>query len=466
MKDIIMTPKEQQRALVLAGMLDGRYTHDEATEVLGLSPRQVRRLARAFVRDGPAALVHGNRGRCPAHTLLDSVKAQVRTLAQGRYAGCNDQHLTELLAEHEGIVLHRSSVRRILRNAGVASPQRRRPRKHRARRERMPQAGMLLQVDGSRHQWLGADGPWLTLIAGIDDATNDIPWALFREQEDAAGYLLMLRQVIRRRGVPLAVYSDRHTIFQHRADEPLSPDEVLAGGRPRTQVGRALQELDIHWIGARSPQAKGRIERLFRTLQDRWVQELRLHGATTLEEANALLPALLQQHNTRFRRPAAIRGSGYRRAGNAANDSCCFKYWRAVGNDNIVTVDGRSIAIPPGPHRRSYAKARVEIREHLDGSASVHYQGACIARQPRPPVAGPLRTRARGVPGEKAPPAQRRTRERPRTGPWKPPAQHPWRRDAYTTENGRQRYAAARLPSYNADSTTEATSTRTKSRNT
>lgn len=460
-----MTPKEQQRALVLAGVLDGRYSQGEARSVLGLSSRQVRRLARAFVRDGPAVLVHGNRGRRPAHALADDVKARVCALAQGRYAGCNDQHLTELLAEHEGIVLHRSSVRRILRASGLQSPQRRRPRKHRARRERMPQAGMLLQIDGSRHQWLGADGPWLTLIAGIDDATNDIPWAVFREAEDAQGYLLLLRQVVRRRGIPLAVYSDRHTIFQARADEPLSPEEVLAGGRPRTQVGRVLEELDIQWIGARSPQAKGRVERLFRTLQDRWVQELRLQGATTLERANALLPMLLKQHNTRFRLPAATPGSAYRRPPDgSAYDAFCFKYWRAVSNDNVVTVSGRSIAIPPGPQRRSYARARVEIREHLDGTASVHYQGACIARQPA--ISGPLRVRQRGRIGERPPPVPVTPAPRPPAAPWKPSPEHPWRRDTYTTENGRQRYAAAPLPSYNGDSSTGAASPRTKSRNT
>jgi hypothetical protein len=332
----------------------------------------------------------------------------------------------------------------------------------------MPQAGMLLQVDGSRHRWLGPDGPWLTLIAGIDDATGDIPWAVFREQEDAAGYLMLLRQVVRRRGVPMALYSDRHTIFQVRAGEPLSPEELLAGGRPRTQVGRVLADLTITWIGARSPQAKGRIERLWRTLQDRWVQELRLRGVATLEEANQALPALLTQHNTRFRQPAATPGSAYRRPPHdvAAHDVFCFKYWRTVSNDNVVTVDGRAIAIPPGPMRRSYAKARVEIREHLDGGASVHHQGSCVARQgPQP---GVLRARRRGRIGETAPPPAPRPKQPPLPAdqPWTPPANHPWRHDAHTTENGRQRYAAARLPSYNADSTTEATMPRTKSRNT
>lgn len=461
-----MKPKEQQRALVLAGMLDGRYTAEEAARVLELSPRQVRRLKRAYVRDGPQVLIHGNRGRAPAHALAPALGDQVLVLAQGAYAGCNDQHLTELLREHEGIVLSRSTVRRILRGAAIRSPQRRRAPKHRARRERMPQAGMLLQVDGSRHQWLGPDGPWLTLIGGIDDATGDIPWAVFREQEDAQGYLLLLQQVVRRRGVPLALYSDRHTIFQHRADVPLSPEEHLAGGRPRTQVGRALNELEITWIGARSPQAKGRVERLWRTLQDRWVQELRLRGVNTLAQANAVLPELLSHHNTRFRQRASVAGSAYRRPpqGVAARDLICFKYWRTVGNDNVVTLEERAIPIPPGPLRRSYARARVEIREHLDGSASVHYQGRCIARQSA--IAGPLRTHPRGRIGERVPPAQRPPRVAAPAQPWKPGTNHAWRRDSYTTENGRQRFAAARPPSYNLDSTTEATSPRTKSRNT
>lgn len=463
-----MTAKEQQRALVLAGVLDGRYSSEEATRLLALSARQVRRLRQAFVRDGPSALVHGNRQRRPAHALAATLKERVLALAQGRYAGCNDQHLSELLAEHEGIVLHRSSVRRILRDAGLRSPRRRRAPKHRARRERMAQAGMLLQVDGSRHRWLGPEGPWLTLIAGIDDATNDIPWAVFREQEDAAGYLILLQQVVRRRGIPHALYSDRHTIFQVRADEPLSPEELLAGGRPRTQVGRVLADLDMTWIGARSPQAKGRVERLWGTLQDRWVQELRLRGVTTIEEANRVLPELLAHHNTRFRRAAAVTGSAYRRPthGLPARDVFCFKYWRTVSNDNVVTVDGRAIAIPPGPLRRSYAKARVEIREHLDGSASVHYQGNCIARQA--PQPGLLRAKRRGRAGERPPavPAPSPApAPRPPATAWTPPEGHPWRRDAHTTENGRQRYAAARLPSYNADSTTEATRSRTKSRN-
>ena len=433
-----MNGKEQQRAMILTGVIEGRLTAGEAAELMSLSQRQERRLRHAFLRDGPAALVHGNRGRRPAHSLDPGLRCRVIALADGVYAGCNDQHLTELLAEREAIALSRSSVRRILRAAGRRSPQRRRAARHRSRRERMPQAGMLLQVDGSRHQWLGPDGPWLTLVGAIDDATGDVPYAIFREQEDAQGYLLLLREVVRRRGVPLALYSDRHKIFQSGTKEPLTLEEQLVGKPLPTQVGRVLNDLDITWIGARSPQAKGRVERLWRTLQDRLYQELRLGGVSTLEQANAALPALLSRHNARFRQPPATAISAYRHlpAGRRPVDVFCFRYWRTVSPDNVVTLEGRAIPIPPGPQRRSYARARVEVREHLDGSASVHYQGRCIARQG--PQSADLRTKRRGNIGEKpAPPTPvNNTTPKPaRAGPPKPSAEHPWRRSLVTSQS-------------------------------
>jgi hypothetical protein len=285
---------------------------------------------------------------------------------------------------------------------------------------------MLLQVDGSRHQWLGPDGPWLTLIGAIDDATGEVPFALFREQEDAQGYFLLLREVARKRGLPLALYSDRHTIFQSGKKEPLSLEEELAGKPFPTQFRHLLDELGIAWIGARSPQAKGRIERLWGTFQDRLCQELRLDGVDTLDRANAALPALLARHNARFRQTPSEPGSAYRRlpVGKRPADIFCFRYWRNVSKDNVVTLAGRAIPIPPGPRRRSYARARVEIREHLDGSASVHYQGACIARQP--PQPDDLRTKSRGKAGEQPPPPTPSI-AKPRTAPWKPPPDHPWR---------------------------------------
>ena len=430
-----MNGEEQRRAVILTAVIEGRLAVDQASELMSLSTRQERRLRHAFLRDGPAALVHGNRGRRPVHALDPGLSPRVVALAEGIYAGCNDQHFSELLAEREEIVLSRSSVRRILRAAGRRSPQRRRAPRHRTRRERMPQAGMLLQVDGSRHQWLGLDGPWLTLVGGIDDATGDVPFATFREQEDAQGYLLLLREVARRRGLPLALYSDRHKIFQSEPKAPLTLEEELAGKPLPTQVRRVLDELGINWIGARSPQAKGRVERLWRTFQDRLYQELRLDGVTTLEQANAALPALLARHNARFRQSPAKPGSAYRRlpAGKCPADVFCFRYWRTVSMDNVVSLDGRIITIPPGPQRRSYARAHVEVREHLDGSASVHYQGACIARQSALGGAD-LRTKRRGKPGEKPAPVRNITPKPAPPGPWKPPADHPWRHSLVTAQ--------------------------------
>jgi len=199
------------------------------------------------------------------------MKRQVLELAQATYQGCNNQHFTELLAEQEGIALSRSSVRRILLEAGIKSPRRRRPPKHRSRRERYPREGMLLQTDGSRHDWLEGRGPWLSLIGAIDDATGKVSHALFRYQEDAQGYFLLLRQIVDGGGIPMALYHDRHGIFERSKREPESLEEQLEGRKRATQFGRLVEELGITSIPSRSPQARGRIERLWGTFQIGWL---------------------------------------------------------------------------------------------------------------------------------------------------------------------------------------------------
>ncbi len=279
-----MTSREQQRAQVLTRLLVGDVTAGEAALLLGLSERQVFRLRAGYERDGPAALVHGNRGRVSPRRLDPALAERILVLARTTYDGANDCHLAELLAEHEGIAIGRASLRRLLRAAGQASPRRRRAPRHRSRRDRMPQAGMLLQVDGSRHDWLEGRGPRLTLVGAIDDATGRLTGAVFREQEDTAGYLIVLRDTVRRHGIPLAVYRDRHTLFETPRGSLMTLEEQLADTRTPTQLGRAFEELGITSIAARSPQAKGRIERAWGTLQDRLVTELRLAGADDLAE--------------------------------------------------------------------------------------------------------------------------------------------------------------------------------------
>ena len=210
MKGLTLTQKEQARLQVLNGILEGQISVDEAAEVLGVSERHVWRILAEYRKEGAAALAHGNRGRRANNSIPEEARTQVVALARTRYARVNHTHLTELLAEREEIVLGRSTVRRILVGAGMASPRRRRPPLHRVRRQRMSQEGMLVQVDGSVHAWLEERGPRCTLLLAIDDATSTVPYALFRHEEDTHGYFLLMQELIRRCGVPLALYSDRH----------------------------------------------------------------------------------------------------------------------------------------------------------------------------------------------------------------------------------------------------------------
>lgn len=426
---VILSEREQKRLMVLNRVLAGQWTRAQAAQVLGLSERQVRRLVGAYERAGAAALVHGNRGRQPAHALPAAVRERVLELARGTYAGFNHQHLTEKLAEIEELGLARTTVRQILVSAGMSSPRTRRPPKRRTRRERLPQAGMLLQADGSRHAWLEGRGPYLTLVGGIDDATGQVPWAVFRAQEDAHGYMQWLRQVVLEEGIPLALYVDRHGIFQRRPTQPLSLEEELAGGPLPTQFGRVLDELGIRRIDALSPQAKGRIERLWGTLQDRLVSELRLAGAATPAAANQVLWAYLPRFNARFGVPPAQAGSACRPLPDGFDPQrvFCFKYTRVVAADNTVRFDGQVLQLLPDPRRASYARAEVEVHERLDGSVAVYFQDRCLATRPAPPSAPTLR--ARKGPRPALPPANARPAGTPKRHDGRRPSpDHPWYR--------------------------------------
>ena len=189
------------------------------------------RLKAGFERDGPAAPGTCNRGRSSARRLSEDERLRVLELTATRSAGTNDCHLAELLAEHEGIRVGRPVLQRLLRAAGLRSPRRGRGRRHRSRRERMPQAGLLLQLDGSWHDWLEQRGPRLTLVGAIDDATGTVRAATFRDQEDVAGYLLVLRDTVRREGLPVAVYRDRHGIFETPQRGLLTLEEQLVASR-------------------------------------------------------------------------------------------------------------------------------------------------------------------------------------------------------------------------------------------
>ncbi len=426
---VTLSKKEQNRLLVLNQVEAGRISGQQAAEVMGISLRHARRLMAAYRKEGAAALAHGNRGRKPKHALSDQLKRKVLELAKSTYDGCNHQHFTELLEERVGIKLSRSSVRRILLGGGLRSPRKRRAPKHRSRRERYPQEGMLLQIDGSPHDWLEGRGPWLSLVGAIDDATGKVPYALFQEQEDAQGYFLLLQHIVQNEGIPAALYHDRHSIFELPPDKLPSIEEQLEGKRPLTQFGRLMEELDITSIAALSPQAKGRVERLWGTFQDRLVSELRLAKASTIDEANRVLWDFLPRYSQKFAVPAAEPGSAYRPVGEGfvADEIFCFKHQRTVGADNVVRFEGRRLQIVPTNGRAGYARCRVEVDERLDGSLAVYYQGKRLTTISAPPEPAMLRAQVNAVE-----PVASRTAA-PAVFHHRPAPNHPWRLWVYRT---------------------------------
>jgi transposase len=373
---VTMSQKEFQRVKVMENAVGGRLSLREAARLLQLSERQVQRLKRRFRPDSVAWVHHGNRGRPMPWALPARVRQKVLQLARGKYAGFNDSHLCQKLNCEENLWLSRESVRRILRRARMASPQKRRPRKYRARRPRRPRLGMMVLTDASRHDWLEGRGPELTLVGLQDDATSQILAAHFQlEPENTLGYFRALQKMITTQGVPLSLYRDRHGIFQ-RNDPHWTVAEQLAGKQSPTHLGRALDELGIQQIPAFSPQAKGRIERAWRTCQDRLVSELRLAGATTLEQANAVLQLFCADYNQRFAHPAADTARDFRSLPRRFDLARClsFRYQRVVGPDHVITFGAHSIALPPLASKRGYAGDRVDLSHQLDGRLLVSYQ--------------------------------------------------------------------------------------------
>lgn len=369
-----MSQKEFQRVKVIENAAGGRLSVREASRLLQLSERQVQRLKRRYRPDSIAWVQHGNRGRLMPWALSIPQKQLILRLARSKYPGFNDSHLTEKLCAEEGLVVSRETVRRILRAAKLASPQKRRPRQYRSRRPPRPRFGMMALTDASRHDWLQGRGPELTLIGFQDDATRQILAAHFQlEPENTLGYLRALHSMITTHGVPLSLYRDRHSIFQ-RNDPHWTLAEQLAGQQAPTQLGRVLVELGIQPIPAHSPQAKGRIERAWRTCQDRLVSELRLARAATVEQANAVLAQFCAHYNQRFAHPAADSASDFRRLPRRFDLHRCLslQYQRVVAADHTVTLGSRVIALPPLSSHRGYAGETVELSHQLDGILRVY----------------------------------------------------------------------------------------------
>jgi hypothetical protein len=451
METFTMSRKEVPRAGLVKAALAGKITNREGARALRLSVRQFKRLKARFCREGARGLGHRRRGQPSPRRVPVALRAQVVTLMTTTYAGFNDVHLTEKLRQVHALPVSRATVRRIRRALGRPPQRPRRAPQHRSRRPRAPAMGQLAQLDASPFAWFEDRGPRAALHGLIDDATS-IPLALwFRPTEDLHGYTTVLGQTCRQYGVPVMLYGDRLSLFR-RNDHHWTLEEELHGQQDPTHFGRMLRDLGIGFIAAQSPQAKGRIERLWGTLQDRLVSELRLRALQSLEQANAFLPEFLPAFIQRFARPPAESSPAWRPAPRDLDRILSCRYTRVVARDNTVRLAARWLQIPPGPHGHSYAGCRVELRELLDGRLVVLYQGRLLAIQPTPvapfvltPRSDPGRDRQREQPAPRARSRQlqaavaalTRTLRAPAVPKDPPPAppHHPWR----TTFSPRQR---------------------------
>jgi len=440
-----MGNRDARRLGVLKAALDGRITNREGAAALEVSVRQFKRLRRQVRERGVHGVVHGNRGRASSNRLSPELRERVVAMLTGAIK-LNDPHIADLLAA-EGVAVSPASVRRIRVSLKLAPKRRRRPPRHHRRRARKARRGELVLIDGSPFQWFDAEGPAWTLLGAIDDATGEILALTLRPTEDLHGYTTLLHGLVTAHGVPLCLYGDRSGILI-RSDSHWSLAEELQGHQDPTQFGRMLAELAIRFIPANSPQAKGRIERLWATLQDRLAAELRLLGHTTLEAALAYLPTFIAAHNQRRARAPQESTTAFRPAPRDFECILGCRYARVVARDNTVTIPGRWAQVPSGPRQRSWHKARVEVRELLDGRLLVlHPSAGVIAEQPAPD--GPFilesrlaeratRARARnGLAGSTHRPEREATRPptRPRatgigtiTNIRKPAPTHPWKK--------------------------------------
>ncbi len=400
---ILMSERQLQRFHLIKLVEVGKITLKEAAEKIGVCYRQAKRIRQKVREKGAKGLIHGNRGKVRSHGLAADTREKILDLSREKYANFNDTHFTEKLGENEGIQVSREKVRRLRRQAGIAPKRRRRPRKHRMRRERQAQMGLMVLWDGSPHAWLGSSSPRCCFMAALDDATGVLLAGRFFSFEGSEGYLWLLREVVRGYGIPGILYHDRHSSLV-RNDDHWTLEEQLAGRQEPTQVGAALEALGIRSLPAHSPQAKGRIEKAFGTLQDRLGAELDLAGITTLEAANEFLPGYIKRHNKRFAVPPRERQSAWRQVPDTLDMDriLSFGYTATVGNDNTVRLGGVVIDIPPGPRRRSYAQAKVEVRQLLNGCWRVYHQDHLIGKHASTALREPIRARRHRRPPAKA----------------------------------------------------------------
>lgn len=335
-----MTKKEMVRLKVAERLIGGQMKLEEASRILNISTRQAVRIKGRVKKIGPQAVIHGNRKRRPANATEDIVKDLVVELKKDKYGKANFSHFAELISENEKIYLSQPTVHRILAEAGIASPRKKKKKRLYHYRKRMDCAGSMVQLDASPYEWLR--GQKLNLHGAIDDATSDILGLFMAKEECLEGYFEVARQMIKGAGIPVSTYNDRHTILLSPKNAKLSIEDQLEGRlKPYTQFSAAMDELGVNMIAAGSPQAKGRIERLWGTLQDRLTVEFALNGIKDLDSANEFMKDYIARFNKRF----SVKPKGesvFRKLDKTVNldHILCSKYLRKLDNASAFSFKG------------------------------------------------------------------------------------------------------------------------------
>ena len=369
---------------VLLKAMAKKITWWEAAEIIGVTDRTMRRWRERLEAEGYSGLVDRRKAKASDKRVPVAQVEQVLKLYQEEYFDLNIRHFHEKLGEKHEIKLSYTFVQKALQGAGLVARGRKR-RKHRRRRERRPLAGMMLHIDGSKHQWFKTEGVgderWYDLIVILDDATSEIYYAQLVEEESTRTVMAGLRQVIEAKGVFCALYSDRgsHFFVTPKAGEKVDKHRL-------TQVGRAMKELGVQMIPAYSPQARGRSERSFGTWQGRLPQELRLAGITSVDAANAFLrERYIVEFNAKFTVPAREKGTAFRKTLRAdLNWIFTVQTERVVAKDNTVVIADQHWQLEKTRFRSSLAGVTVTIHEHLDGAVSIRYGPHVVGRFPPP----------------------------------------------------------------------------------
>ena len=353
---------------VILRAMSKQITWIQAAEILGMSDRNMRRYRNRLEKGGYDGLIDRRTQRPSPKRVAQATAEKVLQLYREQYFDFNVRHFHEKLVEEHKIDLSYTWVKNVLQAAGLVGKKKKRGAHHK-RRPRRPLPGMMLHIDGSTHAWLGADHEQFDLVTLMDDATSEIYYAQFVDEENTETIMAGLRSVIESHGVFCALYSDRAAHFVCTPKGATKPDRTI-----RTQVGRALEQLSIELIPANSPQARGRCERSYGTLQGRLPQEMRQAGVQTVEQANAFLPAFLVRHNNKFTAKPGEEGTAFvPHHGQDLNKIFSKQHERVVGNDNTITIGRVRLQIQRQTFRFSMAKCRVLVCEHLDGTLSVHY---------------------------------------------------------------------------------------------